>query len=102
MSWPTHKYNAVRTELDGISFPSKAEARYYAQLKMAKAAGQLVFFLRQVPIEIPGSKLVIDFVEFWADGRIVWTEVKGMETPAYKNKKKAVELLYPFKINQVK
>ncbi len=102
MTWPTHKYNAVRTEMDGINFPSKAEARYYQQLRKLKSDGQIIFFLCQVPVEIPGTKLVIDFLEFWADGRIVWTEVKGFETPEYKIKKKAVELLYPFKINQVK
>lgn len=97
----THKYRAVPTEADGIKFPSKAEAAYYQEMKLAKLSGKLLFFLRQVPIQIPGSIYRLDYQEFWADGTIVWTDVKGFETEAFRVKRRAVEAIYPFKIRTV-
>lgn len=93
-----HKFNAVRTERDGIKFPSKSEAAYYDYLQACRKAGSLAFFLRQVPLHIPGAVLRLDFLEFWADGTITFTDVKGMETDEFKHKRRAIEILYPFKI----
>jgi len=98
-----HKFGAVRTECDGIKFDSKIEARYYKKLKIAKESGELLFFLRQVPFHLPGGvRYVVDFVEFWADGEVKFTDVKGMETKDFIMKKKMVESLYPITINVVK
>jgi len=97
-----HKFNAVRTECGGISFPSKAEARYYEELKLRQKAGQVLFFLRQVPIDFPGGKYVVDFLEFWQDGTVHFVEVKGFETPQFKTKRAIVESLYPFKLEMIK
>lgn len=99
---PRHKYNATRTESDGISFGSKAEAAYYGHLKTEQASGRLIFFLRQTAIHLPGSRYVLDFLEFWANGDITWTDVKGFETASFKIKRRAVEAIYPFKIRTVK
>lgn len=101
MSWG-HKFRAIPTELDGIKFASKAEARYYATLKLRQAAGEVVFFLRQVPFHLPGGvKYVADFLEFHADGSCHVVDVKGMETAAFKAKRKQVEALYPVRIEVV-
>lgn len=101
MTWG-HKFRAVPTELDGIKFASKAEARYYAQLKLRQAAGEVVFFLRQTPFHLPGGvKYVADFLEFHADGSCHVVDVKGMETPAFRAKRKQVEALYPVRIEVV-
>lgn len=97
-----HKYNAKQTELDGIKFSSKKEARYYSALKLRVAAGEVVFFLRQTPIHLPGNtKYVVDFQEFHADGTVHFVDVKGMETATFKLKKKQVEALYPITIEVV-
>lgn len=97
-----HKFRAVPTDLDGIKFASKAEARYYAQLKLRQAAGEVVFFLRQTPFHLPGGvKYVADFLEFHADGTCHVVDVKGMETPAFRAKRKQVEALYPVQIEVV-
>jgi hypothetical protein len=93
-----HKYHAQRTEADGIKFASKAEAARYRFLKAEQQVGRLAFFLMQTRIDIPGSSYRVDFVEFWADGSIVWLDVKGVETEAFKIKRRAVEALYPFRI----
>lgn len=98
-----HKFGAVAVEHDGCRFDSKIEGRYYQKLKLEQKAGELLFFLRQVPIHLPGkTKLVIDFVEFWRDESVVFTDVKGIETETFKLKRRQVEELYPIEINIVK
>lgn len=98
-----HKYKAVKTEADGIRFDSKIEARYYEQLKLRQRAGEVVFFLRQVPLHLPGSvRYVVDFQEFHSDGSVHFVDVKGMETKEFKTKKRIVESIYPITIEVVK
>ena len=97
-----HKFGAKPTQIDGIRFDSKLESRYYSTLKMNQAAGELIFFLRQVPLHLPGkTKYVCDFVEFWKNGDVIFTDVKGMETEVFKLKKRQVEELYPIEIQIV-
>jgi len=99
-----HKYGAIRTEYDGISFPSKLEGNYYLYLKQLKAAGEVIQFLRQVPFHLPGNtRYVVDFMIFWKDGNIDFTDVKGKETPEFiKNKKQVEDLYFPITIKVVK
>lgn len=98
--WPIrHKFHAVATYADGIRFSSKKEAAYYQQLKLAKQSGKLLFFLRQVPLELGGGVAYrVDFLEFWASGEVRFVDVKGMRTPMYVAKRKLVESQYPIKI----
>lgn len=98
-----HKYRAVPTETDGIKFASKAEARYYGNLKLRQQAGEVVMFLRQVPFHLPGGvKYVADFMEFLANGEVRVVDVKGMETPTFRAKRKMVEAVYPVRIEVAK
>lgn len=97
-----HKFNAVATELDGIKFSSKKEAKYYSILKLKQAAGEIVFFLRQVPLHLPGGvRLVIDFLEFRADGTVHFVDTKGMETESFKAKRRMIQAIYPIDIETV-
>lgn len=94
-----HKFKNIITEVDGIKFRSKKEAKYYQELKLKQKAGIVLFFLFQIPIYLPGGvKYIVDFVEFMADENVNFVDVKGYRTPQYKTKKKLVEALYPFKI----
>lgn len=94
-----HKFGARPTEVDGIRFDSKKEARYFQKLRIREAVGEVLFFLRQVPFHLPGGvRYVVDFQEFHADGTVHFVDVKGMETPDFKAKKKQVEALYPITI----
>ena len=103
MKYKRHKFNAKPTKSDGIRFDSKLEARYYDQLKLRQRAGEVVFFMRQVPFHLPGGvRYVCDFQEFWSDGTVHFVDVKGMETSDFKMKKKQVEALYPIEIEVVK
>lgn len=92
-----HKYGAVKTENDGIVFASKAEARRYTILKILVASGEVIGFLRQVPVYLPGgTRYVCDFQIFYADGRVVMEDVKGMETAEFKIKWREVQAAYPW------
>lgn len=97
-----HKFNAVKTAVDGIKFASKKEAKYYQQLNLRKMAGEIVFFLRQVPFHLPGGVTYrVDFQEFHADGSVHFIDVKGFSTKDFIMKKKMVEDLYPVEIEIV-
>ena len=101
MNYLRHKYHAKPTELDGIKFHSKKEAQYYLQLKMLQKRGDVIFFLRQVPLHLVGGvKYLCDFVEFRQDGTVHFIDVKGMRTAGYKQKKKMVEATYPIEIEE--
>jgi len=91
-----HKFNATRTERDGLSFASKKEARYYDQLKLRQRAGDVLFFLRQTRFDLPGGvRYAVDFTLFESDGRVRFVDVKGMRTQQHKAKRRMVESLYP-------
>src|SRR3546814_17371214 len=51
----SHKYKATRCESDSIKFGSKAERGYYFRLQALKKYGEVVFFLSQVPLDLPGN-----------------------------------------------
>lgn len=96
-----HKFNAKPTELDGIKFASKKEAKYYQELKLRQAAGLVLFFLRQVPFHLPGNvRYVCDFAEFLADGQVRFVDVKGYKTDMYKLKRKQVQAVYGVTIEE--
>lgn len=93
------KMGNVATTVDGIRFDSKREAKYYEQLKLRVIAGEVSHFLRQTALHLPGgTKLVIDFLVFYTDGRVEYVDTKGWETPVFKIKRKEVEHHYPFRI----
>lgn len=93
------KYGNQVTTVDGIRFDSKREARYYEQLKLRREAGEVLFWLRQVPVHLPGgTKYVADFLEFLVDGRYRFVDVKGRQTKEFRIKKREVEYHYPIEI----
>ena len=97
-----HKFHAKRVELDGIKFPSKREAGYYLELKLRISAGEVVFFLRQVPFDLPGNvRYRADFLIFESNGVVRCVDVKGVRTKGYIMKKKQVEALYPVEIEEI-
>lgn len=97
------KMRNIRTKVDGFNFDSKMEARYYGQLKLLMAAGEISYFLRQVPFHLPGNVTYrCDFVVFYPNGRVRYIDVKGHETAMFRMKKKQVEELYPVEIEVVK
>lgn len=71
-------------------------------LRLAQKAGEVVFFLRQVPLHLSGgTKFVVDFLVFYSDGTVTFEDVKGMKTDVYKVKKREVEAHYPIEITEI-
>ena len=104
-----HKYRAKPTTVNGRRYGSKLEAAYSQKLEWAKKSGDLLFYFEQVPIRLPGNTTYrLDFLEFWAPkegeeaGEVVFTEVKGMDTPVGKIKIAQAEDLLGIKINVVR
>ncbi len=102
-----NKYNAVKTEIDGIKFDSKAEANYYSELLILKKAGVVKSFIMQKDFtlqeaftrengeRIKATRYRADFVVKYADGHEEVVDVKGMKTRVYINKKKRLLEKYP-------
>lgn len=117
------KYGAVKTEYraaNGVTrkYDSKREAAYAAELDLRQKAGEVVWWLAQIPFLLPGGvRLVVDFmVEEWVESQgqrtrcVRFCDVKGWdrktgafrETPASKNKRKQVLDLYGIDVRLVK
>lgn len=102
-----HKYGAVRTEVDGIAFASKAEARRYQELKLLQKAGEIEGLELQpkFPLIVEGKRVgayIADF-RYWlpSKSRAIIEDVKGMRTAVYRMKKKIVEAQYGITITEI-
>ena len=103
MAPKTTKYGNMKCEIDGLKFHSLLEGRYYQQLKKRQAAGDIKFFLRQVPFDLPGpSKYLMDFVVFCSDGSIEYTEIKGCMTQLAALKLKQTMQIYGITIDIIR
>ena len=93
------KYFSIMENCQGIKFQSKREAKYFRELQARVFAGEVKYFLRQVPFDLVGGvKYRVDFMEVWADGSIHWIDVKGFKTQTYRMKRRMVEASYPVRI----
>jgi len=98
-----HKFKAKSVKDEGHHFPSTLEWKYFKHLEKLQSDGEVLFFLRQVPLHLPGGvKYVVDFLVFYSDETCSFIDVKGMETSEFLLKKKMVEDLYPIEIEIVK
>ena len=90
-----HKYGVssrAARQADGFTFDSKKERDRYLELKLLREKGEVLFFLLQVPLLLPGPvRYRVDFLVFWANGDVVFEDVKGMRTELYEAKKKGIE-----------
>lgn len=118
------KYGAKKTEVDGIIFDSKKEAKYYQELKAKLDAGEISDLQLQKSFElIPQQREPSTFskkgkeklgkvierkccyiADFWykdADGNTHCVDTKGFRTADYKIKKKLLLWRYGIKIEEV-
>ena len=97
-----NKYRNKKVTIDNMIFDSMAEGAYYEMLKMLRDAGEVSYFLRQVPFHLPGRTVYrLDFMVIYVDGRIDHVDIKGSVTAEFKLKRRQVEELYPIKIRCV-
>lgn len=96
-----HKYGAKTEVVDGIKFPSKAEAQRYSELRLLEKAGKISHLERQpkIPIYVHGEFIcfyIADFHYFDKEKKEhITEEVKGFETPIWRLKKKLFHACYP-------
>lgn len=89
------KYRNVKTVVDGISFDSKLESRCYQELKLRRASGEVLWFLRQVSFALPGNvKYRCDFLAVLASGGVEVIDAKGFHVHSSISKIKQVKELY--------
>lgn len=103
------KYGSAKADIDGITFASKAEAKYYTHLKLRERAGEVANIELQQPFPLlaGAGKLVgtyrADFsFDDLIEGRRRVIDVKGYDTPLSRFKRKFVEALYGIKVEVVK
>jgi hypothetical protein len=93
-----NKYGAKQSMIDGHTFHSRAEARYYQVLKYRQMLGEVTDVKLQEPFTVLGPKGQVvttyrsDFT-FWdnVEKRKRIIDVKGVQTPYFKLKKRVVE-----------
>jgi hypothetical protein len=89
------KYRNEPVVVDGIRFDSKLEARYYEQLKLRRAAGEVAWFIRQPRFDLPGGVVYrADFLAVLAAGGVEVVDTKGQDTRESITKRKQVKHLY--------
>jgi len=91
------KYRNRRTSYGGQTYHSQKEADHARDNDLRIKAGELSFYLCQVPIRLPGNAVYrLDFVEFVrvADTplfEVAFVEVKGRDLPMGKLKRKQAQ-----------
>jgi hypothetical protein len=106
------KLGSNEVKLDGHSFDSIIESRYYQQLKWSQEHKQILFFrlkpryLLREAFEKNGQNFrrieyVADFEIHHIDGTIEVIDVKGLETDLLKIKRKRFKKIYPHKLSLI-
>jgi hypothetical protein len=112
------KYRAIKTEVDGQRFDSKAEARRYSELRLWEKAGEIKDLRCQRAFVLaPGVKFdgesrakpplryVADFCyQEWRVDRwhTVVEDVKGVQTPLFRAKRHLMKHLFGIDIRIAK
>jgi hypothetical protein len=106
------KYRNKKITIDGITFDSQAESKYYLQLKWLKQAKQIKDFKLQPRFMLQETfkkngqtiqkiEYVADFAITNLDGSVEIVDVKGVETPEFKLKRKLFEKRYEHSLKVV-
>jgi len=95
-----NKYRAVKCVMNGITFDSKAEAARYVELFSDESV--LPGGVLQRPYKFKcGVIYKLDFA-YIKHGKIVYEDVKGIETPAFRIKRKLMKQEYGIDVQVVK
>jgi len=115
MTHKPSKYRNVKTEVDGITFDSKLEAKRYSELKLLERAKEIWGLKLQpaFPLEVKRPYVEAQVIgKYKADfayhdpsldrlNDLVIEDTKGMKTPLYKWKKKHFEAQYGISITEI-
>jgi hypothetical protein len=102
-----HKFGAVRSTVDNLSFDSKAEAARYQELTLLRQMGQITQLRLQTkwPLIVNGITIGSYVSDFdYLEGEVAELrveDVKGVRTPLYRFKRKHFEAQYGIRIIEV-
>ena len=95
------KYHAKKTIYNGVRYDSAKEADFAQTLDLRQRAGEITFWLRQIPFQLSETVYRLDFITFavaqgYEPGAwdIHFYEVKGMETPLGELKRRQCQKLF--------
>lgn len=100
------KYNAQRTEVDGIQFDSKKEAARWEQLQLMLRSGEISDLRRQVAFGLTVNGELVgtykaDFTYRDKAGKRVVEDVKGVHTDVYLLKRRLMLACHGIEIQEV-
>lgn len=106
------KYGAKKTQVDGITFDSKAEAARYTELKMLERAGQISKLELQPTYELapsvilggrkkPALRYRADFRYTDHLGNVIVEDVKGVRTAEYQIKRHLMKFVHGIDITEI-
>lgn len=110
MRW--NKYGSKKTEVDGVTFDSKKEAKRYQELRILEKAGEITDLRRQVKfVLIPSQRIdgrvaeraveyKADFV-YTQDGQTIVEDTKGFRTKDYIIKRKLMLWVHGIRIREI-
>ena len=109
------KYGAVKTQVDGITFDSKAEASRYQELKLLERDGHISSLELQPKFELapsvkfagasrstPALRYFADFRYLDHNGKVIVEDVKGMKTREYQIKRHLLKAIHGIDISEVR
>ncbi len=97
-----NKYDAQRTEYNGVVYHSKAESIRARELDFLLAANEILDWERQVQVLLgPDFKTRVDFVVTDRNGQHA-QEVKGYETPAFRTVRRLWKKYGPYPMSILK
>lgn len=93
------KYGNKKTEVEGMKFDSKKEAKRYKELRLLLKSGEIGFLARQVQYELNegGSHSLIyiaDFQYTTKEGELIVEDVKGVLTREFKKKRMLMKKIH--------
>lgn len=105
------KYRNVKTEVDGLKFDSKKEAKRWVELKQLLDAGRISNLMRQVMFQLVPQvvldgrkqqpvKYVADF-QYQLGDQIIVEDVKGFKTPEYRMKRKMMKAFLGIEVQEI-
>lgn len=106
------KYGNKKVKVDGITFDSALEARYYKHLKLLKEQRIVEDFELQPKFVLLDKfkkngktyraiTYIADFKVKYSDGNIEVVDVKGMVTQQFELRRKLFEYRYPYELKVI-
>ena len=95
------KYNAKKTEYNGVMYDSKKEAHRAWELDMLLKAGEIQDLIRQPRFKLKYCTYIADFAYTTKAREYIVEDVKGFKTDIYKLKKKMLKAEYGIEVREI-